>query len=59
MKMREVCVLGVGMIKFGKFPETSLESLSIPVIIESCGDSSVPIKRFKSLIVEMCLGKLR
>jgi len=45
--MREVHVIGVGMIKFGKYPEMSLESLAVPAILEACEDADIPMSRIQ------------
>jgi acetyl-CoA acetyltransferase len=60
--MREVCVIGVGMIKFGKFPEKSLEDLGVPAILEACDDSGVPMDRIQvaycgSVMGGNCVGQ--
>jgi len=60
--MREVCVLGVSMIKFGKYPERSLESLGIPAILEACEDSGVPLESIQvaycgSVMGGNCVGQ--
>jgi acetyl-CoA acetyltransferase len=54
--MREVCVIGVGMIKFGKFPEKSLEDFGVPPILEACDDAGVPMDKIQVAYCGSVLG---
>ena len=42
--MRNVVVMGVGLHKYGRFPETSFEELTYPAIEDALMDSGVPFK---------------
>ena len=39
--MRDVCITGVGMTEFGKFPEASLRSLGTSAIAEALSDADL------------------
>lgn len=43
-KMREVCVIGVGIHKFGRFPDKNLGDLGREAILMALEDSGVPSK---------------
>ena len=49
--MREVAVLGVGMHKFGRFPDETFEELTYPAVSHALEDSGVP---FKDIEVAFC-----
>lgn len=49
--MRNVVVMGVGMHKFGRFPEKTFEELTYPAIDGALKDSGIP---FKDIEVAFC-----
>jgi len=55
--MREVCVLGVGMSRFGKFPEKDLLELAVPAVWEAIKDSGVPAKKIQVAYCGNVMGK--
>ncbi len=42
--MREVCVVGTGIIRFGKFPEKTLAEIGWPAVKGALGESGLPPK---------------
>ena len=49
--MRNVVVMGVGIHKFGRFPDKTFEELTYPAIEEALNDSGIP---FKDIEVAFC-----
>jgi Acetyl-CoA acetyltransferase len=49
--MRDVVVMGVGLHKFGRFPEKTFEELTRPAVEEALEDAGVP---FKDIQVAYC-----
>ncbi|MBI1987016.1 MAG: thiolase family protein [Nitrospinae bacterium] len=46
--MREVCVIGVGMTPFGKFPQRSILDLGREACLEALRDAQVPAQRIEA-----------
>jgi acetyl-CoA acetyltransferase len=54
--MREVCVLGTGLIPFGKYPEKSIPDLGWPALREAILDSGVPPKSLDAVYCGTVFG---
>lgn len=48
VEMREVVVLGVGMRRFGRFPELSFEELTRPAVEAALADAGVPFREIEA-----------
>jgi acetyl-CoA acetyltransferase len=46
--MREVSVIGAGMIRFGKYPDKSLGDLAAPAVKEALADAGIPRKEIEA-----------
>jgi len=54
--MREVCVIGTGMIPFGKFPDKTLAELGWPAVKEAIVEAVVPPKKIDAVYCGSALG---
>jgi len=54
--MRDVCVIGTGMIPFGKYPEKTLADLGWPAVKEAIVESGVPPKKIDAVYCGSALG---
>ncbi|WP_066304284.1 thiolase family protein [Bacillus sp. FJAT-29814] len=54
--MREVAVVGMGMTKFGKFPETSISKIGYTAVIEALNDSGVNKRDIQAAFVGSVYG---
>ena len=45
--MRNVVVMGVGLHKYGRFPEKSFEDLTYPAIEDALNDSGIPFREIE------------
>jgi benzoylsuccinyl-CoA thiolase BbsB subunit len=54
--MREVCVIGTGMIPFGKFPDKTLADLGWPAVKEAIVEAAVPPKKIDAVYCGSALG---
>jgi acetyl-CoA acetyltransferase len=54
--MREVCVVGTGIIPFGKFPEKALADIGWPAVKEALVESKVPPKDIDAVYCGTALG---
>ncbi|MBW1818936.1 MAG: thiolase family protein, partial [Deltaproteobacteria bacterium] len=60
--MREVCIIGVGMIPFGKFPDKSIEDLGATAVLEAIEDAGMPPERVQvahcgNVMASTCVGQ--
>lgn len=51
MNMRDVSVIGVGMISFGKYPDRKLSDLGWPAVKAAVGDANIEFGKFRRFIV--------
>ncbi|MBW2121042.1 MAG: thiolase family protein [Deltaproteobacteria bacterium] len=49
--MGDVCVIGVGMTRFGKFPERTLTDLALEALLNAGRDAGVDLKRIQAAFV--------
>ena len=54
--MREVCVIGTGLIPFGKYPEKTLAEIGWPAVKEAIVESGVPPKSINAVYCGSALG---
>ncbi len=54
--MREVCVVGTGIIRFGKFPEKTLAEIGWPAVKEALVESGLPPKEVDAVYCGTALG---
>lgn len=54
--MREVCVIGTGLIPFGKYPEKTLAEIGWPAVKEAIVESGVPTKSINAVYCGSALG---
>jgi acetyl-CoA acetyltransferase len=54
--VRGVCVIGVGMIPFGKYPERTLADLGWPAVKTAISDAGIPPKRIEAAFCGTALG---
>ena len=54
--MREVCVIGTGMIPFGKYPDKTLADLGWPAVKEAIVEAAVPPKKIDAVYCGSALG---
>lgn len=54
--MRQVSVIGVGMIPFGKYPEKTLADLGWPAVKAALADANVPPDRIEAAFCGTALG---
>lgn len=54
--MREVSVIGAGMIRFGKFPEKTLADLARPAVLEALADAGTERKMIEAAYCGTAMG---
>jgi acetyl-CoA acetyltransferase len=54
--MRDVCVIGTGMIPFGKYPDKTLAEIGWPAVKEAIIESGVPHKSIDAVYCGTALG---
>lgn len=54
--MREVCVIGTGLIPFGKYPDKSLAEIGWPAVKEAIVESGIPPKSINAVYCGTALG---
>jgi benzoylsuccinyl-CoA thiolase BbsB subunit len=54
--LRDVCVVGTGMIPFGKFPDKTLAEISWPAVKEALVESGLPPKQINAAYCGTALG---
>lgn len=54
--MRDVCVIGTGMIPFGKYPDKTLAEIGWPAVKEAIVESGVPHKSIDAVYCGTALG---
>ncbi|MEH2498884.1 acetyl-CoA acetyltransferase [Bradyrhizobium sp. AZCC 1678] len=54
--LREVCVVGTGMIPFGKYPDTTLAEIGWPAVKEAIAESGLSPKRIDAVFCGTALG---
>jgi benzoylsuccinyl-CoA thiolase BbsB subunit len=54
--MREVCVVGTGMIPFGKYPDKTLADISWPAVKEALVEAGLPPKTIDAVYCGTALG---
>jgi acetyl-CoA acetyltransferase len=54
--MREVCVIGTGMIPFGKYPDKTLAEIGWPAVKEAIVESGIPPKSIDAVYCGTALG---
>lgn len=54
--MRDVCVIGTGMIPFGKYPDKTLAEIGWPAVKEAIVESGVPHKAINAVYCGSALG---
>lgn len=54
--MREVCVIGTGLIPFGKYPDKTLAEIGWPAVKEAIVESGIPPKSINAVYCGTALG---
>jgi acetyl-CoA acetyltransferase len=54
--MREVCVIGTGLIPFGKYPDKTLAEIGWPAVKEAIVESGIPPKSIDAVYCGTALG---
>ncbi len=54
--LREVCVLGTGLIPFGKFPDKTLAEISWPAVKQAIVESGMPLTKIDAVFCGTALG---
>ncbi|HJX61354.1 MAG TPA: thiolase family protein, partial [Dehalococcoidia bacterium] len=48
--MREVAIAGVGMIKYGRYPDKYVHELAAEGVLEACKDAGIGVKDIQLLV---------